>query len=91
MNFHADQKITLSSDVLFREVCGESVLLDLSSENYFGLNEVGTRIWELLESGHSVGETLEVLTGEFEVERSVAESDFEELLKRLVSAGLVSV
>jgi len=91
MQFRADQKMTPSPDVLFREVCGESVLLDLSSENYFGLNEVGTRIWQLLQSGFSVGDTVDALTREFEVQRVTAESDLDELLGRLVQAGLVKM
>ena len=37
MQIQADQKVTISPEVLFQEVSGETVLLDLSSENYFGL------------------------------------------------------
>ncbi len=39
----------ISPDVLFRELAGEAVLLDLKSQRYFGLGEVGTRIWQLLD------------------------------------------
>ena len=42
-----NQTITLSPDVISQEVSGETVLLDLESENYFGLDAVGTRIWQL--------------------------------------------
>ena len=40
--------ITVSGDVVARDVGGEQVLLDLSSGQYFGLDNVGGRIWELL-------------------------------------------
>ena len=40
-----NQTVTLSPEVISQEVSGETVLLDLESENYFGLDEVGTRIW----------------------------------------------
>ena len=56
---HLTQKITVSSDVLAQEVAGEIVLLDLNSEQYLGLNEVGARVWQLLEE--SIG--LEVIFG----------------------------
>ena len=46
-----DRTFQLSPDVLFQEVSGEMVLLDLNSEQYFGLDEIGARIWSLLESG----------------------------------------
>ena len=39
-------KIQISPDVLSQEVNGETVLLDLEGESYFGLNEVGTRVWQ---------------------------------------------
>ena len=44
-------RIEISEDVLFQEVGGETVLLDLASEQYFGLDAVGTRIWQLLGEG----------------------------------------
>ena len=48
MNLDLNQTITLSPEVISQEVSGETVLLDLQSENYFGLDEVGTRIWQLI-------------------------------------------
>ena len=53
MNISTDQVFTVSKDVLFQEVAGETVLLDLNSESYFGLDEVGTRIWTLLNEGRT--------------------------------------
>ena len=49
----ADQ-ITVSPEVLFQEVGGEAVLLDLASESYFGLDDVGMRIWQLLQEQGSL-------------------------------------
>jgi hypothetical protein len=49
----ADQ-ITVSPEVLFQEVGGEAVLLDLKSESYFGLDDVGMRIWQLLQEQGSL-------------------------------------
>ena len=75
MGIQKDQKYTVSDDVLFQEVSGETVLLDLASDSYFGLDVVGTRVWGLLESGASVGDMLDVLLDEYEVERDVLEKD----------------
>ncbi len=91
MQIQKEQKISVSPEVLFQEVSGEMVLLDLASENYFGLDEVGARIWRLLESGSSVGETMDKLMDEYEVERETLEADLGELLKRLVEAGLIKL
>ena len=91
MEIQDEQKVTISPEVLFQEVSGEMVLLDLSSESYFGLDAVGARIWGLLESGSTVGEVLDTLMGEYEVERETLEVDVGELLDRLLKAGLIRV
>lgn len=43
--------LTITEDVLFRDLGGESVLLHMGSGQYFGLDEVGTLIWTLLAEG----------------------------------------
>ena len=91
MQIQAEQKVTISPDVLFQEVSGETVLLDLSSENYFGLDEIGTRIWELLNGGSSVGEVVDALLEEYDTDRKTLESDVAELLENLAEAGLISL
>jgi hypothetical protein len=47
-------RMTVSADVITRRLDEELILLDLDSENYFGLDEVGTRMWEVLSSTRSV-------------------------------------
>ena len=91
MQIQKEQKVSISSEVLFQEVSGETVLLDLASESYFGLDVVGTRVWALLESGASVGDMLDVLLDEYEVERDVLEKDVGELLEKLHEAGLIKL
>ena len=89
MEISDDRVYTVSKDVLFQEVSGETVLLDLASEQYFGLDEVGTRIWALLNEGRSVGEMVEALLGEYAVGREQLEADVRELLGALMDAGLI--
>ena len=83
--------LTVSKDVLFQEVSGETVLLDLASEQYFGLDEVGTRVWQLVNEGKSLEAMVEVLLGEYEVERERLEGDVRALLESLLEAGLVEM
>jgi hypothetical protein len=91
MRIQKEQKVSISPEVLFQEVSGETVLLDLASESYFGLDAVGTRVWGLLESGASVSDLLDVLLDEYEVEREVLEKDVGELLEKLLEAGLIQL
>jgi hypothetical protein len=87
MNMGTD--IHISKDVLFQELAGETVLLDLASESYFGLDEVGTRIWQLLQAGQGEAEIIETLLDEYEVERQELENDVAELLEKLEGEGLI--
>ena len=89
MEIQSDQVFKASRDVLFQEVGGETVLLDLASEQYFGLDEVGTRIWQLLNEGLGPGEMVDTLLDEYEVERERLEADVRELLGSLLEAGLI--
>lgn len=82
-------KIEISEDVLFQEVSGETVLLDLASEQYFGLDSVGTRIWTLLSEGAAADAVVDRLLGEYEVERETLAADVDELMARLAEAGLI--
>ncbi len=86
-----DTIVRVSPDTLFREVGGEMVLLDLRSEHYFGLDAVGAEIWSLLESGLTVGETIERMLTEYEVEEDQIEADVLRLVRDLVDASLIEV
>jgi hypothetical protein len=84
-----DVRLACSTEVLWRVLDGEAVLLDLASGTYFGLNVVGSRVWELLSAGKSLGEVRAALLDEFEVDAGVLEQDLRELLEMLQSRGLV--
>ncbi len=70
-------------------VNGETVLLNLDGENYFGLNEVGTRVWQLLQSEHTLASLVENLLSEYVVNREQLESDVDALLSELSKDGLI--
>ena len=89
MEIHKDQKFSIPGDVLFQDVSGETVLLDMDSEQYFGLDEVGTRIWAMLNEGRAAGQIVDMLLEEYEVERVSLQGDVNELLASLLEAGLI--
>ena len=80
----------ISPDVLSQEVAGETVLLDLASESYFGLDEIGTRIWQMLNQGMEQEAIIESLLTDYEAERARLEADLAELLDQLEAAGLIT-
>ena len=90
-SIHLSRTAEISSDVLSQEVGGETVLLDLKSEAYFGLDTTGTRIWQLLQENGSLQAAFDIMLAEYDVEETVLRKDFADLLGKLVQAGLISL
>ena len=86
-----NQKITFAETVFAQEVDGEMVLLDMESENYFGLDEVGTAIWQAMQEYGTLQEVFNALLEQYDVEAEVLEKDLSEFIEKLVESGLVEV
>lgn len=82
--------VALSNEAITQEVDGETVILDLNSEQYFSLDEVGTRVWQLLAEHGQVEKVIELMLQEFEVAPEQLRADLGALLKSLEDAGLIS-
>lgn len=86
-----ESRVSVPSDVLVSEVGGESVFLNLKSERYFGLDEVGTQIWKALTASDSIQAAYETLLGEFDVDRDRLRQDMNDLIQKLIGHGLMEV
>ena len=75
--------------VLVQELQGESVLLNVNTEYYYGLDEVGTRMWTVLSEAPSIADAIDTLLDEYEVERATLESDVSDLLNELLKKKLI--
>lgn len=78
-----------SPDVSSRILDGEAVLLDLRSGKYFGLNVVGSRIWELLANGDDLGAIEATLAREFDADHATMADDLDDLVRELERRGLI--
>jgi len=84
-------RVKVPDDVLIRELDGESVILNLKSERYFGLDEVGTQMWRVLSSSESIEAAYQTLVLEYDVTPEQLRNDLYKLLEQLVENGLVNV
>jgi len=78
-----------SEDVVWRNLQGESVLLDLKSGVYFGLDAVGTRIWTLLQDHSDLQAVLQEMLSEYEVSEETCARDLMNLVSAMAEKGLV--
>ncbi len=91
MKISLGARIIVLDDVLIQELQGESVLLNVNTANYYGLNEVGTRMWMVLSESPSIADALDTLVEEYEVERATLESDVIDLLSKLLEKKLIEL
>ncbi len=68
---------------------GDVVILNLKDGVYYGLNEVGGRIWQLIQEPVTVYEIQEILLQEFDVDADQCYQDVVTLLRELASRGLI--
>jgi hypothetical protein len=84
-------RVSISDHVLFQEIEGECVLLNMASEQYFGLDDVGTRIWQFLVEEGDPAKVLTQLRQVYNVDEATLRTDLAKLLEQLSSEGLVSL
>ena len=84
-------RATVLPHVLVRFLDNESVLLNLETERYFGLDETGTRMWQVVTAAPSIDAAYQELQNEFDVESELLRLHFMELLGRLVDNGLLQI
>ena len=85
-----DTILSIPPQVMSRLVDDETVLLDLESGIYFGLDGVGKRVWESVAGGNSLGQTAELIISEFEVNEAQAQKDVIAFASELVERGLLA-
>jgi len=86
-----DQKLVVTQDTLINFIEEESVILNLKSESYFGLDQVGTRMWTLLTTSDSIQSAYERLLDEYDVSADKLRADLSELIDKLLARGLLEV
>ena len=83
--------VVAAKDQVSSDLGGEVAILELRSGVYYGLDEVGARIWELVQKPKAVKEVQAAITEEYEVETASAERDVLALLQQLADEGLLEV
>ena len=81
--------IRIPDDVVFRILGDEAVILNLSTGIYFGLDTVGTRMWQLISEYGSTEKAREALLAEYEVEEGQLRQDLDLLIQQLIDKGLL--
>ena len=84
-------RIVVPETVLYRQVDEATVLLNLQTESYLSLDEVGSRMWALFTTEPSLEAAYEKLLAEYAVEPDVLRRDIENLVNQMLEHGLVEL
>jgi len=91
MTSYSKSRIQVPPDVLVSDIGGESVFLNLKTESYFGLDDVGTRMWKQLTENETVESAYQALLIEYDIDEAQLSNDLDALVQKLVDNGLVEV
>jgi hypothetical protein len=83
--------IVAGQDNLCCDLAEGAVILNLNSGTYYGLNEVGTFVWKLIQEPRPVAEICEAVVSEYEVSPEQCESDLVRLFEEMAGQGLIEV
>lgn len=86
-----NSEIRVNEDVLFQDLHGEGVLLNLKTGVYFGLDPVGTRVWQLLGDHPRLSAIVEALTAEYEIAEGQCAADLLALVADFEKHALVTI
>src|SRR6476646_1643629 len=83
-------RLRIADDVVVRDLAGESVLLNLSTGTYFGLDAVGTRLWHLIAEHGATTLVLKILLTEYKVDATRLQKALDALIEQLLAKGLLT-
>jgi len=83
--------IVATKDQVSSDLAGETVVLSMESAMYYGLDQVGSRVWELVREPIRVSEILDAIMGEYDVDADQCEADVLGFVRELAAKGLIEV
>jgi hypothetical protein len=90
MDVASTDQFLVHPSVITRELSGETVLLNLESGVYYGLDTVGTRVWQLLTQGRTIASVCDRMIEEYDVAPDVLHADVTRLVGELRDRGIVT-
>ena len=91
MTASIDQRVHVGEDVMFRELDGEAVLLNLESGRYYGLDPVGSRIWQFVQETPLLRSVWQSMQDEFDAPADTLHKDLLAFIDELSGEGLVTL
>jgi hypothetical protein len=86
-----DAFLSLGTDAVWADLDGEIAILDTAGGLYYGVDAVGARVWEMLQTPMTFGALCTSIMAEFDVDEATCEADMQEFVATLAAERLVRV
>ena len=83
--------VVAAHDVMTADFSPDVVLLNLQDGVYYSVEDVGARVWTLLQTPIALGAILDAIATEFDVDRAQSDRDVRAFVQQLVDRGLAAV
>jgi hypothetical protein len=77
-------------EVAAKVMDGEAIIINLATGNYYSMDKTGGLIWEMIQAGHTLDETLSAITARYDVSQEQAQTHLEQLVRELLQENLIS-
>jgi hypothetical protein len=91
MTLSRESIVVVSKDQMASDIAGETVILGLTAGRYYGLDAVGARVWQLIQTPTAIADVQRAIVAEYEVDPERCQQDLIKLLRQMIDAGLVEV
>jgi len=92
MDINLNSKIKFPSEVIVQQIAdGELILLNTSTESYFGLDETGTIFFNSLINSQNINDALENIYNTYEVEKDTLAGDLQNFISNLKKNNLIEI
>lgn len=83
--------IARNQEIIHNDIDGEVVIMSIAKNNFYGIDKIGSHIWELLENSRSVEEIITTMMQNYEVERETCEKDVIDFLDEALKNELITI
>jgi len=83
--------ISQIEEIVASDIDGETVMMSIQNGEYYGLDDIGSRIWELIEKPVKVSDLIDTLLEKFDVDRETCERDVLKFLNELNEDKILEV
>lgn len=90
MNLTLDTSVVRNPNSVFTDMDGDTVIMSIEQGNYYGMSDVGTLVWKMLEQPKSIREIVQAVRMEYTVDESTCQNDLFEFIEDLIKNGLVT-